>query len=780
MADRSTPWTSTGPLLLSGLELVIGASTLEAVELAHSDEAFDEFRERKDVFVYRRRGVENEREMVLVPFAPNLALPGNSKQLAVRENLDLVAALVDFRLPELLHKLELRRQRRPKHLRRVNRNDDLVAKAFEQCRLSKPAKLGRFHKYQRTEFEVRRIDDNAGRPILVLTVNFRRHLEIAGTVADLVDDGIDPRGLEAMDREASRESKFIGRIDRIENKDVVVHGPNGDLAISAERCNVEASLATFAAAFRQSLSPRDLDRYETAEWRVQSQTASGRGYTDYLHRLCNYFQKAGAVDVVPGLGCTFRGPVPFGKGNHDAGRVLPPVEFCFSTDRASTDQYPSRGLERFGPFDSGTFDKKRPRLLVVAPAQHQGEVETFIRRLRDGMESERIPRFQRGLVGIYQLARLELEWLLVELPPDGSADVGARYLERLKDSFNAERPPDAAMVILRERDAFMAPVNTYDWVKAFLLSQGVPSQQVRLPTVRQRPKSLAYTLENIAVALYAKLGGSPWTVTPTMPVAEEIVIGLGVAESGGRYEARQRYAGLTTVFSSDGSYILAAASERCKYEAFPDVLIAFVQKLLRRLAQERGWQRGDHIRLVFHSHQPLKKLDMLRVVEKALQQLGEGILFQTAFLTIRRNHPFKLVDVLERGRERGVELFDGGFGKKWVGVNVPARGTVVDLGENRQLLCVTGSTLVKREGEPISNPLLVELHPLSTYRDIDSLVRQVFHFTGLSWRSMLPVTEPVTIFYSHLLAEQLVNLEEVPHWSDSLLDTKLRRSRWFL
>jgi hypothetical protein len=88
--------------------------------------------------------------------------------------------------------------------------------------------------------------------------------------------------------------------------------------------------------------------------------------------------------------------------------------------------------------------------------------------------------------------------------------------------------------------------------------------------------------------------------------------------------------------------------------------------------------------------------------------------------------------------------------------------------------------LVKRDGEPIPQPLLIELHPTSSYRDLDALTRQVFHFTGLSWRSMLPVSDPVTIFYSHLVADLLARLEGVEHWSDALLDTKLRRSRWFL
>jgi hypothetical protein len=61
-----------------------------------------------------------------------------------------------------------------------------------------------------------------------------------------------------------------------------------------------------------------------------------------------------------------------------------------------------------------------------------------------------------------------------------------------------------------------------------------------------------------------------------------------------------------------------------------------------------------------------------------------------------------------------------------------------------------------------------------------ALTRQVFHFTGLSWRSMLPVTEPVTIFYPHLIADKLMRLSLLSDWDDKLLDTRLRRSRWFL
>jgi hypothetical protein len=132
------------------------------------------------------------------------------------------------------------------------------------------------------------------------------------------------------------------------------------------------------------------------------------------------------------------------------------------------------------------------------------------------------------------------------------------------------------------------------------------------------------------------------------------------------------------------------------------------------------------------------------------------------------------------GREVFVERLDGTMGMALVGECAPNRGLVVDLGRSKRLLCVNGPLLVKRAGESIPQPLQITLHKKSTYTDLDALTRQVFHFTGLSWRSMLPVTEPVTILYPRLIAARLLKLSGLPEWSDELLDTRLRRSRWFL
>jgi hypothetical protein len=762
-------------LVLSAVEVRFEVSRFSASVSSYSNEFFAELRDRDDVFAYRVQD-----KLLSFPLKDDAEVPDRSETLPVLDHLHALGALLQHRLSDVLAQLELRRRRRPNaRLRRVNRADDLVARTFAALKKHPPLELEGFHKYLRTEFEVRVIEGDGHRPMLVIAIRSERHYEIDGTAHDLLEQGLDLRGLEALSTDRSLADRHLGIVVDSLARQLVIRTEHGERSVDAKECLIAPSMQTFTSVFSQALRT-DWHRYQAAERRLVAQTTSGRGYTEHLRRTCDYLIRRGSVEIAPGVRCVFEGPITVGFGPSGAARILDPVEYCFSADQSKRHQYPALGLDQFGPFDSQTFDKKRPRVLVVAPSQQQGDVETFLRRLRDGMQVERVDRFSRGFIGTYRLSKLDLEWVLVPLPPDGARNVGARYVEALKEKFDPDNPPDVALVVLRELDAFSPDDNAYLASKAYLLSQGVPVQQVRLPTLRQHPRGLAYVLENFAVGLYAKLGGAPWTVVPTMPMAEEIVIGVGVAESGGR-DARTRYAGITTVFRSDGSYVMGAASDRCELSEFPDVLIAFVQRTLRRLITDRGWSAGDYVRLVFHSHQPLRKTDIFRLVDRAVAELGSAIHFQTAFLTVRRDHPFKVVDPNENGRERGgVKLIEGGYGKKLVGVHVPARGTVIELGQSRQLLCVTGASLVKREGEPVPDPLLIELHPASTYRDLDSLVRQVFHFTGLSWRSMLPIAEPVTIYYSHLIASALMKLGDVPGWKDSHLDTKLRRSRWFL
>lgn len=770
----------TAHLLLSAIEIRFASPDFTgALRPYDSDDAFHALRKRTDVLVYRHRGRPDDSQVLVVPTTnPPADATIVVTSLPVKDHLRALAHFIEDRLVEGLPKFELRRTRWG--VERIRRKDDLLDAAFQQLRRPRPGALAGIHKYHRTAFRVR-LEHMPGRGAsLVLTVEFRRHQEIEPSIGELTKRGFDLRGLEVFSKPEGAPKVWLGEIVKTDGNVVTVHDGVKELTLDGCQHHVEPSSETFARLFEHALGRDGYDDLQRAEWALRAKEVCGRGYVERLEQVADRLRKAGPISVAPGISISFGDIVSLTTtGRTPTALQLPDVEYCFSWDRTNIDRYPASGLDKFGPFDGTTFDTKEPNVLVVCPADARNDVDHFVRSLRDGIGGEDAQRFGRGLVGIYRLTRLNTRFATVNLPARGA--VGQRYIDVLREQLGSDRAPDIVLIVVRDEDAFVEADNPYLRAKAFLLAQGIPSQEVRLPVVRTRRSQLPYVLENIAVAIYAKLGGSPWTIRPTLPLTKEVVIGMAHAEFGGRYSPLRRIMGITTEFSSDGTYLLAAGSQRCEYEKYPEILAASVRETLGRLAKEQGWAAGDVVRLVFHAPKPLTGTEIDTLAKVAVRTLGDGIQFESAFLTIEMDHPFKVVAPSERGREKFVEArLDGRPGKAVVGECAPRRGLTVDLGRSKRLLCVNGPLLMKREGESIPQPLQITLHKDSTYRDMTALTRQVFHFTGLSWRSMLPVTEPVTIFYPRLIAKLLTRLSTLPDWNDNLLDTRLRRSRWFL
>ena len=117
--------------------------------------------------------------------------------------------------------------------------------------------------------------------------------------------------------------------------------------------------------------------------------------------------------------------------------------------------------------------------------------------------------------------------------------------------------------------------------------------------------------------MYAKMGGTPWTVAHDLTVDDEVVVGMGNVElTGSRFEQKQRFMGITTVFRGDGNYLLSNVSRVCRYDEYPAVLEASMAEVLREVKKRNGWQDDDSVRVVFHAHKPLRQVEVAKIVER--------------------------------------------------------------------------------------------------------------------------------------------------------------------
>jgi hypothetical protein len=93
---------------------------------------------------------------------------------------------------------------------------------------------------------------------------------------------------------------------------------------------------------------------------------------------------------------------------------------------------------------------------------------------------------------------------------------------------------------------------------------------------------------------------------------------------------------------------------------------------------------------------------------------------------------------------------------------------------------LTGPHQLKTDLQGCPSPILVSIHPSSTFKDLNYVSKQVFDLTFMSWRSFNPSTQPVSVSYPNMVVDLLGNLRQVPNFNPEILATKLRESRWFL
>lgn len=687
------------------------------------------------------------------------------KTLPIRDHLGFIAFLINNALPRVVPFYTALRGRRFAFL---GRKGEFVA-AIHTVLPNAPQLLEGFAIRPRYALEARVVEPG-GEAFIGLFVTLTTRYEINADLRELASAGVQLSGFDVVRRKpAVDQRRLVGRIDRLVGDEVLLAESFDDLArIPVDEVALEGSREAFAHCLRVILGEH-YGRFESERQRLEGELLGGPGIDAMLTEMGRFLaEKASPFRLGDGLECAIGERLTV--DNTDLYRSVhraEPVTYCFDPARTKQHQYAWQGLTTYGPFSHDSFATRSPRILVVVPDVVQGTAETFVKALRDGDPRSAYPA---GLAATFRLANPSFALQRVD---SAAGRPHEAYRRAIETALSTEQRPDVALVVLQDEHADLPDaVNPYLHAKALLLMAGIPSQEIRTSTMRQSRTALAYTLQNASVATYAKLNGVPWTVDHRLPIADEIVVGLGIAELvPSRYQDRKRYMGVTTVFRGDGNYLLGSLSRECSFEEYPQVLRESVQEVLSEIKRRNGWRPGDTVRIVCHTSIPMRNRQLDRLVAESVATVGIEQNVEFAFLTVGDRQAVTMLDTAQRGKEV--------LGQR-KGVFAPERGTIVQISPVQRLLAVTGPTLIKRPGAPLPKQLSVRLHPASTFRDLDYLTEQVLKFTSLSWRSTLPARRPVTIYYSELMADLLVRLRAVPDWSPALLNTRLRYSRWFL
>lgn len=629
-------------------------------------------------------------------------------------------------------------------------------------------------------FETRTIF-SVNKPIFGVVCESRLRNQILGTCKDLMDLNVSILNRYVQierpgnDHRLVSQRRLIGRVVGIDRDNLTLADhAEGYETVHASKAYLEARKENLVHCVKAILGSEAASILDKAERRA-SQLNSGPGRKRQIEDALNYLRDKANLEAVSEAKFIID-PL---LDSHD--ERFPSIEeirkpvLVFDPSSTRKDDWNERGLKNNGPYDQRTFTPKKLRIAVVCQAKYEGQVDRFVAKFLDGMPDavsgqKSVARYGDGFLRRFQFEKPSVTFFTT------TGASGDDYLEAshaaLEQAANEGFKWDLALVQVEEEfKSIEDETNPYFATKSVFLKRDVPVQSVRLETMSQPDSNLVFSMNHMSLATYAKLGGVPWLLASGQTTAHELVIGLGSHSiSKSRLGSQQRYVGITTVFSSDGSYLLSDKTAVVPFEEYSEALQETLRRSITTVRKQDNWRSTDKVRLVFHMFKPPKDMEA-DAIKRTVESLDlDNVTF--AFLHVAPSHPFLIFDEEQTGI---------GFGEVKKGVLGPSRGLHLKLGERQSLVVFSGASELKRASDGTPRPCLLKLHHHSTFTDMTYLARQAFEFSGHSWRMLSPEPYPITIRYSDLISERLSGLEAVPGWdSEAVRFGQIGRTLWFL
>lgn len=309
-----------------------------------------------------------------------------------------------------------------------------------------------------------------------------------------------------------------------------------------------------------------------------------------------------------------------------------------------------------------------------------------------------------------------------------------------------------------KRDRDMVARHAYYEIKEAMLKEKIEVQvilQTKIGTLQPNGQVLAinnfaYTLQNMALAICAKMGGMPWKFD--VPKKNELVLGIGAFRNT---ELGATYIGSALSFDNTGSFN--------SFEYFlKDEMLELVGSIKDAIIRYSSIN-GTPDKLVIHYY-------------KVMSYQKEFLPLENMLNSLKLNIPVYVITINKTESEDYV-LFDAGNRPDYL----PYSGRYINLGKGVFLLCNNSRY---RQSKDLVNsfPFPVKLRISCPQRPnealdthiVKDLIEQVFQFSRIYFKSIHQQNLPVTLKYSELISEIL------PYFNDANTELLGNDNLWFL
>lgn len=381
----------------------------------------------------------------------------------------------------------------------------------------------------------------------------------------------------------------------------------------------------------------------------------------------------------------------------------------FYSNRKNTQglRYYDQMVKTYMPYSLEQYQNKKIKLGIICPSEYQGETEVFTKKIESKLKE------------VFHFNNLS-SYFLKTADSDLKSYEHAIYDEELLEC-------DLVYVIVNQlQEKLPNNLSPYYKCKAKLIGSGIPTQDVQIETIRQNLG--AFTMTNIALNSYAKLGGTAWTIEKEDKLKDELVIGIGstISKDG------QFVLGIAQIFHNDGRYMTGNCSPLSSFENYAKNLENHLYETLKPLVEEM--KNSGTFRLIFHLFKSASEKYEIKAINNLKERLSDYN-FEFALVHLAYGHNFRLY--YNDGRN---DIMAGSY------IQLSKHSAILHFVKNSDL------------------PLKIDIDKRSTFTSMFYIAKQVYWFSHLSHRSYMPSKRTVTIMYPSLMAKMTEELKKVDNW----------------
>jgi hypothetical protein len=378
----------------------------------------------------------------------------------------------------------------------------------------------------------------------------------------------------------------------------------------------------------------------------------------------------------------------------------------------------------FGLRDNGPYQpaNERTRLVFLFTKEDRERSQHLFRALRGDLYStfsgmDKLFRFQ--------ITRDNVSGLEV---PDFDEETLNGICETLVSQFPSEQ---IVPIVLVPFSKHVSPEMTDDYyaAKHAFIRHGLASQFIDRKQTTDR-SALKWSISNIGLGIFAKMGGVPWRIKPSTKRC--LIVGIGQAHRkvGDRIEKFVAYSVLT---DSTGGY------ETIKMLSEEDREADYIAALKRNLREVLLSHKDQYDSFVLHVTFNMRKHDT-RAIHDILTELKSDQAAQHEFIAIKFNDKNDYIGFSVDHNSR-----------------VPYEGTVAPMSRKEYLMWFSGLGLdddkvPKKPERPVHIRILYPDHPLDE-TVLRRVLQDAINIAGANWRGFNAKSLPISVYYAAIIAK---------------------------